>query len=217
MTTATAIKPRKRRTRSLATRRDIIEATIDCFVDIGYVRTTTTEIAKKAGVTRGAVQHYFPTTEHVLGEAIDYLREQWIEAYYEVTKNIPRGADYIDWAVDTMWQLINDRLYVAWMDLVAASRTDPELRAIIEPAAAEYDKARREAGRRAYPDFAAAEYEKFELNRDMLHFMVEGMANTILTCDRDKRIKAQLDWIKDRLHEQWLPERKQLWIKDNGK
>jgi len=51
-------EPEQKRTRSAATRQEIINATIECFVQIGYVRTTTTEIAKLAGYTRGAVQHY---------------------------------------------------------------------------------------------------------------------------------------------------------------
>ncbi len=214
MDIATGTKPRKRRSRSLATRRDIIEATVSCFVDIGYWRTTTTEIAKKANVTRGAVQHYFPTTKHVLEASIDYLLEEWIGAYNDVSRRTPRGKDFIDHAVDNMWELVNNRLFVAWMELVTASRTDPELRAIIEPVAEEYEQARRRAGRDAYPDFAAAEYEKFEHNRDTLRFLLEGMAMTVITYDRDRRIKAQLQWIKDRLHESWLPERNKLRPQD---
>ncbi len=44
----------------------ILDATIQCFLELGYHRTTTTEIAKRAHVTRGAVQYYFPTTPDVL-------------------------------------------------------------------------------------------------------------------------------------------------------
>ncbi|MFN3231795.1 MAG: TetR/AcrR family transcriptional regulator [Alphaproteobacteria bacterium] len=214
MDTTTEVKSRKRRSRSLATRRDIIEATISCFVDIGFVRTTTTEIAKKANVTRGAVQHYFPTTQHVLTASIEYLLEEWIGAYNDVSRKTPRGKDFIDHAVDNMWELVNNRLFVAWMELVAASRTDPELRAIIEPVAEEYEQARRRAGRDAYPDFAAAEYEKFEHNRDTLRFLLEGMATTVITYDRERRVEAQLQWIKDRLHESWLPERNKIRIQE---
>lgn len=205
---------RKKRTRSLATRLDIVEATIDCFVDIGYVRTTTTEIAKKANVTRGAVQHYFPTTQHVLKAAIAHLRDSWMQRYDDLVKNTPPGVDYIDAAVDNMWELVNSREFIAWKELVASARTDPELQKIIEPAARDYEEARREAGMAAYADFAAAGIEKFEQNRDTLRFLLEGMVGTIITYDKEKRIRAQLDWFKDRLHEAWLPERNKIKIKD---
>lgn len=194
---------RRRRVRSLATRQEIIEATISCFVDIGYFRTTTTEIAKKAGVTRGAVQHYFPTTQHVLEASIDYLREQWLKNYFEGAHRTPVGKDYIDQAVDNMWELVNNRLSTAWRELIAASRTDAELRAILEPAAAEYEKARLEAGRRAYPDYALALRDVFERWRDTLEFLAEGMRNATIIQDRDKRIQTQLSWLKRELHAVW--------------
>lgn len=204
MATSVALaSARRRRVRSLATRQEIIEATISCFVDIGYFRTTTTEIAKKAGVTRGAVQHYFPTTQHVLEASIDYLREQWLERYFEGAHRTPVGKDYIDQAVDNMWELVNSRLSAAWQELLSASRTDPELRAIVEPAAAEYERARLEAGRRAYPDYALALRDVFERWRDTLEFLAEGMKRTPIIHDRDKRIKAQLDWMKRELHAVW--------------
>ncbi len=204
MATSVALaSARRRRVRSLATRQEIIEATISCFAEIGYFRTTTTEIARKAGVTRGAVQHYFPTTQHVLESSIDYLREKWLERYFEGAHRTPVGKDYIDQAVDNMWEMVNSRLSAAWRELLGAARTDSELRAIVEPAAAEYERARLEAGRRAYPDYALALRDVFERWRDKLEFMAEGMKGATIIHDRDRRIRIQLDWLKKELHEVW--------------
>ena len=44
--------------------------------------------------------------------------------------------------------------------------------------------------------------------------ILEGMAQTPITYDRERRVEAQLQWIKDRLHESWLPERNKLRIQD---
>jgi AcrR family transcriptional regulator len=204
MATSVALaSARRRRVRSLATRQEIIEATISCFVEIGYFRTTTTEIARKAGVTRGAVQHYFPTTQHVLESSIDYLREQWMEHYYEAAHRTPVDKDYIDQAVDNMWELVNSRLSTAWRELLAAARTDDELCAIVEPAAAQHERARLEAGRRAYPDYALALRDVFERWRDTLEFLAEGMRSSTIIQDRERRIQIQLDWIKKELHAVW--------------
>jgi AcrR family transcriptional regulator len=189
-----------RRTRSPATREGIIEATIECFVQIGYARTTTTEIAKLAGYTRGAVQHYFPTTEHVLKASISYLTKSWLESYMAAARNAPPGTDFVDFAVDTLWQFINDRKFVAWQELVAASRTDKALRRIIMPAATKFERLRREMGQANFPDLAGASRAAFERNRDTLRFVLEGITSTILTYDREARIKAQLDWLKESFH-----------------
>jgi AcrR family transcriptional regulator len=200
-------EPQKgKRRRSLATRQDIIDATIACFIDIGYFRTTTTEIARKAGVTRGAVQHYFPTTEHVLKASVDYLVDAWIEAFYDSVENSSTGKDSIDFAVDNLWAFVNDPLYIAWKELVAAARTDEALREIIEPAAGRYEQVRRDMGNEAYGAFRDAAQEKFSLNRDALRFLLEGMSSSVLTYDKDQRIEAQLKRAKRILHAEWEQE-----------
>jgi AcrR family transcriptional regulator len=199
-----AAKPR--RTRSQATRQEIIDAAIDCFVEIGYVRTTTTEIAQMSGYTRGAVQYYFPTTRHVLKASIDYLTKQWLDTYMTAAGNAPPGTDYIDFAVDTLWRFVNDKLFVAWQELVHASRTDKELRKIILPAAAKFEQLRRQMGQANFPDFHEASVGKFQRNRDTLRFVLEGMTSTIVTYDREERIQAQLDWLKEWFHASWAEE-----------
>ena len=45
--------------KSASTRTQIIEAAIKCFIECGYSRTTTTLIAEKAGLSRGAMLHHF--------------------------------------------------------------------------------------------------------------------------------------------------------------
>ena len=46
--------------RSAETRQLLIDATIDSLLAKGYVATSTTAIAERAGVTRGAQIHHFP-------------------------------------------------------------------------------------------------------------------------------------------------------------
>jgi AcrR family transcriptional regulator len=57
-----ASKPRRtQEERSATTRARLLDATIDCLSELGYTNTTTTEIAKRAGLSRGAQLHHFPT------------------------------------------------------------------------------------------------------------------------------------------------------------
>lgn len=192
--------------RSPETYQAILDATVDCFVEIGYERTTTTEIARKAGFTRGAVQYYFPTTAHALDASIRYLTEEWLKEYAEAARNAPEGTDSIDYAVDTLWRFVNDRLFLAWQELVSASRTHAELRRIIKPAAAKFERLRREMGADTFRDYYDANAAKFQRNRDTLRFVLEGMTNTIMTYDKEARIQAQLDWLKEWFHASWQEE-----------
>ena len=46
--------------KSAMTRSAILEATIQCLLELGYANTTTALIANYAGVSRGAMMHHFP-------------------------------------------------------------------------------------------------------------------------------------------------------------
>ena len=58
--------------RSQATRSRLVQATIDSLIEHGYSKTTGVEICRRAGVTRGALNHHFPDYSALL---IDALRE----------------------------------------------------------------------------------------------------------------------------------------------
>lgn len=49
--------------RSRATRRRLLEAAVECLAELGWNGSTVTVVAERAGVTRGAAQHHFPTRE----------------------------------------------------------------------------------------------------------------------------------------------------------
>jgi AcrR family transcriptional regulator len=61
--------PRARRThaeRTAETRGRILAAVVECIGELGFQRTTASEIARRAGVTWGAVQHHFGGKDGIL-------------------------------------------------------------------------------------------------------------------------------------------------------
>ena len=63
-TSARAAAPAARRTqqqRSDETRAALLDATIICLHEVGYAGTSTTLVSERAGVSRGAQTHHFPT------------------------------------------------------------------------------------------------------------------------------------------------------------
>ena len=59
--------------RSVATRAALLDAAIECLVKRGYAATTTIETARRAGVSRGAELHHFPSKAELLTTAVDHL------------------------------------------------------------------------------------------------------------------------------------------------
>lgn len=54
-----------------ARRIQIIQATLDLFVERGYYGTKTSQISRRAGISEGLLFHYFPTKEALLEELVN--------------------------------------------------------------------------------------------------------------------------------------------------
>src|SRR5262249_39808617 len=62
--------------RSRATQQRLLDATVDCLIEHGWARTTTTLIADRAGLSRGAQLHHSPTKTALVLAAITHLSQR---------------------------------------------------------------------------------------------------------------------------------------------
>lgn len=119
--------PRKRRTqqeRSAATQDKLLDATIDCIVELGYAAASTTVICERAGVSRGAQVHHFPTKAALVSAAIERLFARRHEEFRRTLARKPR----LDSALGELWKVYRGPTLHAWMELLIAARTDEPLR-----------------------------------------------------------------------------------------
>jgi AcrR family transcriptional regulator len=114
--------------RSAATRARLLDATLECLAELGYARTTTTEIAERGGVSRGAQLHHFPTKAELVIEAVEHLFERRDQEFREAFARLPAGAEPARAAVDLLWSMVAGPTFHAWLELVVAARTDPQLK-----------------------------------------------------------------------------------------
>src|SRR5256714_28211 len=61
------------RERSRATQQRLLDATVACLIEHGWSGTTTTLVAEKAGVSRGAQLHHYPTKAALVLAAVEHL------------------------------------------------------------------------------------------------------------------------------------------------
>jgi AcrR family transcriptional regulator len=114
--------------RSAETTRRLLDATIECLIDRGYSGTTTTVIAERAGVSRGAQLHHFPTKAELVAAAVEHLTRRIGADLQREAAHLPDDADRVAAAIDLVWSRFATPLFPAWLELLVASRTDPELR-----------------------------------------------------------------------------------------
>jgi AcrR family transcriptional regulator len=125
----TASTRRTQEERSSATREKLLDATIECLIELGYAGTTTTEIVRRAGVSRGAQVHHYPTKAELVKGAVQHLarkREQEMRAEFAQLS----AKDGVSRAIDLLWSGYADPLFSAVLDLIVAARTDEELASV---------------------------------------------------------------------------------------
>jgi AcrR family transcriptional regulator len=125
-----AKRPRRTQAeRTAATRAAVLDATIECLVEDGYASLTTTRVVERAGVSRGAQLHHFPTKAELVSEAVRHLAAKRVEEFLQTMPRLPRGEERrVAYILDRVWEIHTSPLFVAALELWVAARTDPELR-----------------------------------------------------------------------------------------
>ena len=115
--------------RSAETRGRLLDATLESLIEFGYARTSTTAVCARAGLSRGAQLHHFPTKADLVIAAVAHLaRRRAEELRREV---IPGGSDEarLASALDMIWASFSGPLFSAALELWIAARSDAALRA----------------------------------------------------------------------------------------
>jgi len=119
---------RRRETQRLATRQRILRAAVESFQALGYAATTTLEVQRRAGVSRGALLHHFPTRPQLVAAAVAELVRLNDSASREVLADASLDLDPIDRAREALRSIVSRPAFGIEMELWMAARSDPELR-----------------------------------------------------------------------------------------
>lgn len=114
--------------RTAATRARLLEATVDCLCHFGHRGSSSAEICRRAGVSRGAQLHHFPTKAALFAAAVEHLFSERIQALDSALRAAAPGGDRLDTVLDELWSIYSSTALMAWLELVVVARTDPDLR-----------------------------------------------------------------------------------------
>lgn len=154
MTRARKASGRTRRTnaeRTAATRAAILDATVSCLSELGYGRTTTTEVAARAGVSRGALLHNFPMRSQLVVAAAQHVFDQQVADVREHGAGLAAAADRADAVIEMLFALTTRPTVLAIFEVIAAARTDDELRPAVQDLTARFHHTIREVFGELFP------------------------------------------------------------------
>jgi len=184
--------------KSAKTRRAILEAAIQCFIDRGYAQTTTSLIAEYAEVSRGAMMHHFPSRKAVLKATIKYLHKKRLTEYRKMMEavKLPSGVmskENIAQLVTEAWKYVNLPSSMAYQEILMASRTDQELKQVLEPQEKDFEKSYFDAIQRLFPSWEGR--KDVEIVHDAAMFMLTGMMLSHMKSNKKQRTKQLMEFL----------------------
>jgi AcrR family transcriptional regulator len=156
---------RERRTnevRTAETRGRLIDATIELLYTGGYAATTTISVAERAGVSRGAMMHHFASRADLLLVVAGHILDQQKRERVERLSKFGPGLERFYAAADVSWDVQRSPGAIAFLEIVMASRSDPELRDGMLPLIKAIPELRRQAAVRMGGDLPMKDLVKLE-------------------------------------------------------
>ncbi|HET7385191.1 MAG TPA: TetR/AcrR family transcriptional regulator [Nocardioidaceae bacterium] len=130
-TTASARVPQEERSRAM--RQRLLDATVECLVEFGWSGTSTTLVSQRAGVSRGAQLHHFPTKNDLVIAAVEHLAAERGADLAAATERLPRGRRRTRAVLGVLAEHFTSPLFTAALELWVAARTDPGLHEAVAP------------------------------------------------------------------------------------
>lgn len=210
-TTSKAPRRRTQAERRAATRTRLLDATIECLVDLGWAGTSTTEVVRRAGVSRGAQVHHFPTKEDLVLAAVEHLTERRLREYRAAFQSLPAEERTPGAGFDLLRSTYRGPTFDAWLELAVAARRQPELhRRFVELSQRFWDAALA-LNAELYPEAAADP----AFNRLALRFafsLADGMAVETLTGTDPAELDAVTDAFKSLIAPYFSTSQEAEWI-----
>lgn len=164
-------------------RMHILNATMQCLINIGYTQTTTEKIANEAGVSRGAVNHHFKSRVEVFAAAAVHITDIRGMEYETAIGQVSRranGEPTLERMLETL-QVLQEYFMkpssLAFHELARAARTDPELHAVMAPLECSLDERISKSIEVNFPVWAEAGMrETGEVLRDLIMHALRCLA-----------------------------------------
>ncbi|KAA8890120.1 TetR/AcrR family transcriptional regulator [Nocardia colli] len=191
---ATPHEPKQDRSR--ATRQRLLEATIDCLAETGWAAATVAVVAERAGVSRGAAQHHFPTREELITAALEYMfdsRTQQAKDEAIAVAALADGVGRTEAVVAGLVESYTSPLFKAALQVWTHAAADPALRERIVPLEAKFGRIshRRAVEALGVDDADPVTHHLVQATLDMARGL--GLAD-VLTDDSARRKQIVQQW-----------------------
>ena len=162
--------------RAIATRNKLLSAAAHCLCELGARGTTTTAVAKEAGVSQGALYKHFGSKHHLLAATTEHLLATLFTAFQRAFAARPLDdGDKLSKVLPALWGVFLLPELYAVVELYIMARTDEPLREALVPVLDAHRQNLLAEARELFP-VAASENPRFDLAVYGIMLALQGAA-----------------------------------------
>ena len=124
----TAARRRTQAERSEETQTRILKAAANLIRKRGYAHFRTAEVAKEAGLSRGAQLHHFPTKDSLVVATLEYVFEQARVLSRRRATAVNRPRDLIEAVIEDAREFFFSEHFMVAIDIVLSTSTNQSVR-----------------------------------------------------------------------------------------
>ncbi len=111
----------------------LLDAAVELLVERGWAATTAVAVCERAGCTRGALVHHYPSLSSLFAHALESL-------YDDFVRSQKRPAMTMAELLDAVWRAVGDRRFKAVIEAWSAAGNDRELATELQPTISRFAK-----------------------------------------------------------------------------
>jgi AcrR family transcriptional regulator len=112
----------------------LLDTAVESLIESGFAATSTVNVQKRAGVSRGALLHHFPTREALFVATVHRLVEVNLDAMRDEAAAASTHDDPVTRGMVVLRKASQRPSFAAELELWCAARTDAPLRAALRSA-----------------------------------------------------------------------------------
>lgn len=139
-----------------ATRERVVQAALDTICEVGYYRASSNEIARRANVSWGVIQHYFGNREQLMFAAFADACERATEKWAQATIQGDTVEERLRSLQNVIYEFCGNKQYTAIQQIIWNLISDPdtsdELAAALRPVSDGLEAQFRRLAQQVSPD-----------------------------------------------------------------
>lgn len=105
----------------------LIEAAVECLYKVGYGATTFQTVTDRAGVSRGAILHHFPTRVDLMAAVAEHAATFQDQVVLKAVDEAAEASELFVNITRSTWMSMIQPPAMALLEVMMATRGDPEL------------------------------------------------------------------------------------------